>query len=134
MNKSIIYIIIFTAFLSRLIYVLTLDEKSMFFDTIHYDTAAMSIIHGHGFGPSLHYAGNGFDQYCLEPVYPIFLSGIYYFFGHHFWVVRIFQVFLGILQCVLLYYLARIIFSEKIALGVLLFSGIYPFYIFIAGL
>ena len=105
LSKNLIIIIFALAFFLRLGYVLSLEDRWYFFDTIHYDSAAQSIISGDGFGKSLHYY-HKYSCFCLEPTYPLFLSFIYAIFGRHFIIVRIIQVLLSLLQLWLLYLIA----------------------------
>lgn len=121
------------AFLLRLLYIAQLGESVDFFDTVHYDQAAQSLLRGEGFGPSLHYYGE-YQNYCLEPVYPIFLAAAYAVFGRAFWLVRILQALLGLGQMALLYGLARRIGGSSAGRWTLVLSAVYPYFIFIAGL
>jgi len=121
------------AFLLRLLYIAQLGETIDFFDTVHYDQAAQSLLRGEGFGPSLHYYGE-YQNYCLEPVYPLFLAAAYAVFGRAFWLVRILQVLLGLGQMALLYGLARRIGGSSAGRWTLVLSAVYPYFIFIAGL
>ena len=79
--------------------------------------------------------GNGFSSQALapfiptmyrEPVYPYFLGAIYKIFGHSYVVVYFFQIFIFSLTCILVYLLARDIFSEKVAKYSALFAAICP--------
>ncbi len=121
------------AFLLRLLYIAQLSETVDFFDTVHYDQAAQSLLRGEGFGPSLHYYGE-YQNYCLEPVYPIFLAAAYAVFGRAFWLVRILQALLGLGQMALLYGLAKRIGGSSAGRWTLVLSAVYPYFIFIAGL
>lgn len=133
LKRSLIWTIFIVALLLRLVYVAFFADHWLFYDTIHYETAAHHIVDGKGFGPSLHY-GNKYAQYCLEPIYPIFMALIYTLFGMNTILLRISQVLLSLLQIYLLYDLAKCFVSKRVQLYVLLFSSIYPFYIMIAGL
>ena len=130
-KHRVLLILIFAALL-RLGYVLTLEDRWYFFDTVHYDTAAQSILQGEGFGPSLHFYAN-YGAYCLEPVYPLFLAFVYKIFGHSLLAVRIIQSLLSVLTVFVAYLLARQ-FSRRASMAVLIFGSIYPFYIYISGL
>ena len=114
-------------------YILTLEDKWYYYDTVHYDTAAQHIVKGEGFGPSL-YFGNLYAHYCLEPLYPLFLAGIYGIFGHSLLAARLLQAVLGFLSLLLLYSLARQVIPPKTARWVLIAGAFYPFFIYIPGL
>lgn len=132
-QKKLLLVSLFIALLIRVFYIFQLEEKWYFADTAHYDLAARHLIQGEGFGPSLHYFDD-YSHYCLEPVYPIFLSGIYALFGRSFLAVRLFQVALSLLQIYLLFLITRNWFSRKSARLLLVLCLFYPFFIFIAGL
>ncbi|RPI01772.1 MAG: hypothetical protein EHM72_05715 [Calditrichaeota bacterium] len=130
-SRNLIWILLLAG-LIRLLYVFTLQEKYTFSDTLHYDSAAKSILAGDGFGPSLHYYDR-YDRYCLEPMYPLFLAGIYTVFGESFLAVRIVQSLLSLLQIVVIYRLTLLLYPPA-AIVALLFSVIYPLFIYISGL
>ncbi len=121
------------AALARLVYIAGFADSWRFYDTIHYDTAGRSIAQGQGFGPSLHY-GYRYGAYCLEPIYPLFIGGLYFLFGPSALSVRLAQVVLALLQIYLLFDIARRFFSSRAAFAAALFAAVYPFYIIVAGL
>ncbi|MDZ7369791.1 MAG: glycosyltransferase family 39 protein [candidate division KSB1 bacterium] len=125
-------VILFTAAVVRLLYVFSLEEKYEFYDTIHYDTAAKSLLAGNGFGKSLHYYDR-FDQYCLEPVYPLFMAAAYAVLGQKYLSVRLFQTILSLLLVWLVYKITKEIKREA-ALWAAGIAAVYPFFIYITGL
>jgi hypothetical protein len=132
LNRRYVLLLVLLAALLRIAYILTLEEKWYYFDTAHYDQAACAIVAGEGFGSSLHYY-NEYDNYCLEPMYPIFLAGVYGIFGHSFLAVRLVQMLLSLFQ---LYFIYKIVLylKPKAAPFALIFGAIYPFFIYTAGL
>ena len=68
------------------------------------------------------------------PVYPIFLAGLYRFFGHNPQAVRVVQAILSFLALILLYALASNVFDRDLALIALLLASIYPPFISYPGL
>ncbi len=132
-EKRFFMLALFLAFLIRLAYILLLEEKWYFFDTVHYDNAAQSLLQGEGFGPSLHFF-NEYKYYCLEPVYPLFLALSYAIFGHVFWAVRILQALLNLTQMALLYNIAKRLEFSTAARWTIAIAAIYPYFIFISGL
>ncbi|MBN1466495.1 glycosyltransferase family 39 protein [candidate division KSB1 bacterium] len=131
-QKRHVTLLILLAGLLRFGYILTLEDRSYFYDTVHYDQAARAILENGTFGSSLHYYGE-YDHYCLEPVYPLFLAGIYALFGKSFLIVRMAQAFFSLLQ---LYFLYRIVMllRPRVAWLALAFGAVYPFFIYISGL
>ncbi|MBN2411415.1 glycosyltransferase family 39 protein [candidate division KSB1 bacterium] len=132
-EKTFVSIVILLALLVRIGYVLTLEEKWYYYDTVHYDTAAQNLVQGNGFGPSLYFA-NLYAHYCLEPLYPLFLAGVYAVFGHSLLAARIVQVLLSLLGLLVLYGIGRSLVPQKVVRAALVFAGIYPFFIYIPGL
>lgn len=79
--------------------------------------------------------GNGFSSQTSvpfaptmyrEPVYPYILGAIYKIYGHNYAVVYLFQIFIFSSTCILVYFLARDIFSEKAAKYSAFFAAICP--------
>lgn len=130
-TKHLILILILAAIV-RLVYISILENKWYYFDTAHYDHAAQSIISGNGFGSSLHYY-NKYQNYCLEPGYPIFLAFIYMIFGVSLLAVRVAQVLLSILHLFFIYKITGLL-SPGAAKWALVFGAFYPFFIYISGL
>ena len=78
-NSRKLYLFLFiSAFLVRVVYIMTLEDKWYFYDTVHYDKAASSILSEQGFGKGYYFSGIAEfqDEYSLTPVYPLFLAGI----------------------------------------------------------
>ena len=132
-DKKMILYVLAAAIAVRILFGLVLGGKLNFYDTVHYDTAAQSILKGEGFGKSLYFYDK-FDHYCLEPAYPIFLSIIYFIFGHSFAAVKLVQILLSVAHIYLIFLIARKIFNDRVALIVLCFSAVYPFFVFIANI
>ena len=80
-------------------------------DEQYYDKVAMNILEGHDFCYDL-------GESCVEPqpLYPLFLSGIFYVFGHNFDAVRIVQIILFAFISVLSFLLARRLFGLKVGI------------------
>jgi len=120
------------ALLIRLGYVFALEDRWYYFDTVHYDTAAKSLLQGDGFGKSLHFH-HTYKQYCLEPVYPLFLAAIYSVTGQSFLAVRIVQIFISLLYVWILFLLCKKVHPPSAPI-VLIYAAIYPFFIYLTGL
>lgn len=135
-SKKLYLIIIVGAFLVRLVYVSILDNKWYFYDTVHYDKAARSIVAGEGFGKGYTFSEveEFQSEYGLPPAYPVFLAANYYIFGQNFFMVRVIQSILGALICLLVFLIGRDIFNKRTAFLATLVSAIYPMFIFASGL
>jgi 4-amino-4-deoxy-L-arabinose transferase-like glycosyltransferase len=77
-------------------------------DSILYDTLASNLLDTGVFGPKA-----GVPDVRVPPVYPFFLAGVYTLFGHAVMPVRLVQVVLGTLTCLLVYLLARKVFPDR---------------------
>jgi len=60
------------------------------------------------------------------PLYPMFIAGIYTFFGYKPWVVLLFQIVIGALSCLLLIFALRRLFNQQVALIAAFFYAIDP--------
>lgn len=131
-KKHFLLLVLVTAAIVRLGYVLTLEDRWYFFDTTHYDTAARSLLDNGTFGPSLHFY-NDYEYFCLEPSYPIFLAGVYALFGRSFLAVRVVQILLSLLQIWFAYQIGLMVYRKaaKLIAGV---TAFYPFFIYLSGL
>ncbi len=65
------------------------------------------------------------QAYFQAPFYVFFLAGIYKVFGHNYYIVRVIQIIISSLSCVLLFFIARKLFNQTTAL---IAAGIYTFY------
>ena len=135
-TRRLCLILFLSAFFVRLIYILTLEDKWYFYDTIHYDKAARSILDGEGFGTGYFFSGiKEFEkEYSLPPAYPIFLAGIYAIFGQDLFAVRIVQSLISAFLTLLIFLIARKVFNVKVALLSGAISILYPLLVFIGGL
>ena len=131
-TRRYVIILLLLAALVRIGYVLTLDDRWYYYDTVHYDTAAEALLQGQGFGEGLFFHDD-YKSYCLEPIYPLFLALIYKIFGHSLLAVRIMQSLLSVLMIFIAFLLAKEI-SKRTAVLVLIFASFYPFFIYISGL
>jgi len=64
------------------------------------------------------------------PLYPFFLSLLIKVFGKDLFVLRIIQIFIGSLSCILIYLLARRLFNSKVAILSAIFACFYAPLIF----
>jgi hypothetical protein len=93
-------------------------------DGISYNSYALAILN---FSDWL--TDPSFDGNYRAPVYPMFLSCIYYFFGEeNFYAVYFIQIFLNVFMIYYIYKISIIIFDYKSALIAMIFSGVYIYY------
>ncbi|MFH1541431.1 MAG: glycosyltransferase family 39 protein [Elusimicrobiota bacterium] len=129
-NTKTLLLILFVSFILRIGYIFIFpQEKILTNDQIGYDAIAYNLITGNGFSIKPH-----IPTPIRPPVYPFFLSLIYFIFGHSYIMVRVFQAILDALTCVILYYLAKEIFDERIANLSAWLIAFYPVLIVYTGL
>jgi len=116
-------LILVIALILRVAYVLTLEDKFFFPDSERYDRIASDLV-----------LGKGFSSTFTAPLYPVLLSWLYTFFGHSFLTVRIVHSIIGTASVLIIYLLAKEMFSEKAGLIAALLGSIYPFFVFFTGL
>ncbi|MFA5373342.1 MAG: tetratricopeptide repeat protein [Candidatus Omnitrophota bacterium] len=95
--------------LIRLIYIWQLKATPLFNffagDSRFYDLFAMKIVEGNFLYK---------DSVCLNPLYPLFLSAVYFIFGHSIVAAVFLQAILDSLTCLLLYFLSVRVFKNEI--------------------
>ncbi len=120
------YLALFSfAFILRLIFLYQFQSVIMFdnpiVDMLYHHNWALAIANGEQF-----YAG----PFFRAPLYPMFLGFVYWFFGESPWVIRVIQVVIGSVSCVLLYELGRELFSRKTGILASVIMGLYAPLIF----
>lgn len=99
-------------------------------DTIYgYDRIANNILSGSGFSIK-----PGVPTVVREPLYPLFISYIYFLFGYNHTIVRIIQAILDSLTCIMLYLIGKKVYNEKIGYISALAFALYPVSIYATGL
>lgn len=98
--KKIIFLIFFIALASGFFWNQKIFGQPIGADQILYDLVAQNLQQDVG----------------IEPLYPLFLAGIYAVFGHNYDAVRTVQIILFALTIVLIYLLAEKVFNKKIAI------------------
>ena len=111
-DKKIIFLIIFLSLINSLFYNLFFDNSILYADANEYDQIAKNILKGYF---SLD-ADHKIITMKREPLYPLFISIIYYIFGEKLFWIQFFQTFIFILTCIITYLFARDYFGRKIAI------------------
>ena len=66
----------------------------------------------------------------LHPLYPYFLATIYKLFGHHYFTIRVVQALLSSCTAILVYFIAKKIFNERVAYISSIFAVVSPMSIY----
>lgn len=93
-------------------------------DAAGYDTLGWNLASGRGFSLASSYPYT--PTMYREPVYPLFLGGIFYIFGHNLVAVRLIQIFIFALSSIMLFYLTQKIFDKKTAMISSVIFSIFP--------
>jgi len=119
-------LLFFAALLIRVIYLISIQSlpftEHLSLDASAYDRLARSIASGDWLGHTVFYQA---------PLYPYLLAIVYKVFGHHLNLVRLLQLTLGAINCVIIFWMARRLFDRKAAFwsGCLMVGyGIFVFY------
>lgn len=127
--KEILFIFCL-AFLLRILFCLLFKkdilyiQEHIFTDTQAYMQIAGNVLSGKGL------IAPGGTVASHPPLYPLFLSGVYFLFGEGYWPVRIVQGALSALSCVVVYLLTRPVLNAQTAKLASFLCAIYPFFIF----
>ena len=130
-NKNILAIIFIFALSFRLlaiIYVGNYINPPM----AEFGIIARNIISGQGFSFLIH-RGILLPSAAMPPGYIVFLSGVFWLFGDNttaYILIQIIQALLGSLICVLIYKIAEVCLSTKVAFVSSLIASIYPSFIY----
>ncbi|HTM09557.1 MAG TPA: tetratricopeptide repeat protein [Verrucomicrobiae bacterium] len=128
-DRAIVAGIFATAFAVRLIYVYQIRSMPLFYnlggDALAYDLWAHRIRAGDWIGQGVFYQA---------PLYPYFLAGFEFFFGHDIWRIRVAQAALGAAACPLVYIAGRDFFSRAVGIAAALLMTFYAPAIFYAAL
>lgn len=122
-EQAILIIIFLISFLIRLYFVFA-DNLPLSGDQITYDKLALSLLQDHEFSLE-----KGQPTAYTTPLYPFFLSIIYFFFGHSYLAVKVFQALLGSIVCLTGYFIAKEVFSKPVACLTFSFMAIHYFFI-----
>ena len=102
-------LIFLLAFFIRIIFLVIFPPRPMTLDdATSWDAVAWNFLNGNGFTEI-----DGSPTSNRPPLYPMFLSAIYFLFGRNHFMVKIFQVLLGAVFCVTIFFLAKKIFGNK---------------------
>lgn len=118
-----VFIFLLISLLFRLCFVFTYNMP-VDGDQITYDKLALSLLKDRAFNNK-----SGQPTAYVTPLYPIFLSIVYFFFGHSYLWVKIIQSLLGLFVCLIIYFIAKETFGEGVALVTLFFISIHHFFI-----
>ncbi|NQU73723.1 MAG: glycosyltransferase family 39 protein [Candidatus Omnitrophica bacterium] len=122
-GKAIVIAIFLVSLLIRLCFAVMHNEP-VIHDQEGYDILAMNLLEYREFS-----AVKGQPTAYSTPLYPMFLSAIYFFFGHSYLWARIMQALLGSVVCLILYFIAKEVLNKPVALLTMFFMSIHHFFL-----
>jgi len=125
---TVVFIIFVLAFSIRFIYLEEIKTNPFFenpiTDNLWHDTWAQEIARGNWLGE---------EVFFRAPLYPYFLGSIYGVFGHNYYLPRLIQAILGSLSCVLIFFIAKIVFNRTVAIIAALIACFYGIFVYFDG-
>ena len=108
----------------RVVFVLSIENKFYFSDSLAYEDCAIGILEGQGFG-----------DFKRAPLYPLWMASAYFLAGgKSLLVLRIMDSLMGALLSLVIYFLGKEIYGRIAGSLAALISSLYPMFIFLAGL
>lgn len=101
-------------------------------DASEYQHYALNLLAGRGFINN----DTGLPTSRRPPLYPLFLAFIYYIFGVNYFAVRFIQSIISAFLCIVIYYIAKKAFDQKVALvsaAMLVFYQPHIYYLYFGG-
>jgi 4-amino-4-deoxy-L-arabinose transferase-like glycosyltransferase len=106
------------ALVLRVAFIFYLEPGRIYFrDTVKYTAAAESLLAGEGFG----------DTYARQPLYPVYLAGVFALFPERLLAAQLADAFLGCLVVFLTYRLGRRIWTDEVGLLGAGFVAVHPY-------
>jgi 4-amino-4-deoxy-L-arabinose transferase-like glycosyltransferase len=131
-NERAFLVALFVAALAlRLIYLLAfvgLDTQPEY-DGIGYDQLATGLLEGRGYVNAW-----GEPTAFRPPVYPLFLAGVYTLTDHSLGAVRVAQAIMDAATAIIVYFIARELFGQRVAVLAGIGVALYPLLIYETGL
>lgn len=124
--RRYVWIIIAIAAVARLLYVSDIRHLP-FFDTPVGDEAAYHAVAHTILGGELLAGPRIFYQ---DPLYPYFLAAVYTLFGDNVIVPKTIQLGVGILSCLLIFFITRRLFGTRAAIVAGIVAAVYPLFYF----
>jgi 4-amino-4-deoxy-L-arabinose transferase-like glycosyltransferase len=121
-------VLFLVASLLRILYAFYLKGNIPVGDAAGYDLLGLNI-----WKHSEYAFQRGIPTALRTPVYPLFLSGLYFLFGHSYLAVRIIQSIIGGLICVVIYFIGKKTINKNVGFIAATISVFYPFFIYYTG-
>jgi len=123
-QRKFLFLIFGLSLVMRVVFVLSLEDKFYFSDSLVYEDCAISILEGQGFG-----------DFKRAPLYPLWMALVYFLAGgKSLLVLRILDSLIGALLSLVIYFLGKEIYGRIAGAIAALISSLYPMFIFLAGL
>lgn len=120
-------VIFAVAFLLRLAVAAWLPERAVWPDGKRYESVALSLLEGQGFG-SIE------ANRRSVPTQPMLIAAVWWMFGKSYFALRAFFAALGAASCVIGYAISKQLFSKNAAVVTGFLLAVYPYYIYLSAL
>ena len=127
-RNRVVFLIFFLSLSVRFIYLQEIRTNPFFENPISdaqwHVTWARDIARGNWIGEQV---------FFRAPLYPYFLSITYTIFGHSHLIPRLIQMILGSFSCVLIFFIARMLFNRRIGIIAALIASFYSIFVYFDG-
>jgi 4-amino-4-deoxy-L-arabinose transferase-like glycosyltransferase len=124
-NERILIIgLLFVAFVVRVGFVLTLENRLYWSDEPVFNDIALGLLKGEGYKSG---------TFRANPVLPFFLASMYQIFGYNYIAPRLVQSLIGSLTVLLVFAIVQQLFSRRVAFLSSLWIALFPSLIYICG-
>lgn len=125
--NRIIFILFVLSLTLRLTYIFSLKNQDIgCWDEEGWEIAK-NLVEGKGYSM---WVGVGRMVSARPPVFPLFLSGIFLFFGQNIIITEIILAIISSFSCIIIFLMGKFIFNQKVGLIAMAISAVYPPFIY----
>ncbi|HOL66721.1 MAG TPA: glycosyltransferase family 39 protein [bacterium] len=125
--------VLVVALLLRVVWILRQDNTVNVW-TDWWDELACNLVAGRGYVIANPFIPSGVPYYSWRPpLFPLFLAGLYYLFGHSYLVAKMGLAVLSTVSVFLVYLITKEVFGKREACLASLLCAVYPTFIFFTG-
>jgi len=123
-DKKFLILVFTLAIFLRVAFLLTVENRYYFSDSLEYEDSAVQILSGQGFG-----------DFKRAPLYSVWMAGIFFFTGQgNILALRLVDAVLGAFLCVVLFYIGKTVYNRSAGVIAAGFSVFYPIFVFLPSL
>lgn len=123
-DRKIILFVFAVALIFRIGFLITIENRYYFSDSLDYEDCAKRLL-----------AGDGFGDFNRAPLYSLWMAAVFWIAGEgNILALRLIESVVGAFLCVLLFYLGRILYSRAVGVIAFFVMAFYPMFIFLPSL